>query len=181
MNIILTEIGYFGPAILFLFIIYLISSSDKQSRSGDKMLKKWKDSTDTWPVSQQRLRFQQPEIYAYLFLWQAMNYALNELLKQLIKQPRPEDIAYINTWDSVPNIGQYGMPSGHAQQVFSETTFIAWAFQNPVATCISFGISMLTIYQRYVYQKHTVLQLGAGSMVGVITGSLFYIFLAHQM
>ena len=134
MHIILTEIGYFGPAILFLLIIYLIRSSVKHSTALDRTPKNCNDVQEKCGVS--NLGFQQPDIYAYLFLWQAINYALNELLKQLIKQPRPEDIAYINTWDSVPNIGQYGMPSGHAQQVFSETTFIAWAFQNPDATGI---------------------------------------------
>ena len=179
MNIILTEIGYFGPAILFLFIIYLIRSSVKHSTSADRILKNCNDFKEKCVSS--HLNFHQPDIYAYLFLWQVLSYALNEILKYLIKQPRPEDVAYINPWDSAPNIGRYGMPSGHAQQVFSETTFIALAFQNPVATFISICISMLTVYQRYVYQKHTVMQLVAGSIVGTITGGIFYIFLAHQI
>jgi len=161
MNIILIEIGYFGPAILFLAIIYL---TVRGMCNGD-----FKP-----PIAHAH------DIYAYLFLWQALNYALNEILKQLIQQPRPKDIAYINTWDSLKNIGPYGMPSGHAQQVVSEATYIALAFQNPLATFASTCIAMLTVYQRYIYQKHTLMQLVVGSIIGAITGSTFYIFLSHK-
>tara|TARA_Y100000389_G_C17097497_1_gene334277 strand:- start:45 stop:521 length:477 start_codon:yes stop_codon:yes gene_type:complete len=158
MNFILVEIGYFGPSILFLAIIYLTIRDYSRPHVA-------------------RVN----NIYAYIFLWQALNYALNEILKHLIQQPRPKDIAYINTWDSPPNIGPYGMPSGHAQQVVSEATYIALAFKNPLATLASTCIAMLTVYQRYIYQKHTFMQLVVGSIIGAITGSTFYIFLSHKM
>tara|TARA_Y100001958_G_scaffold118574_1_gene85626 strand:+ start:336 stop:875 length:540 start_codon:yes stop_codon:yes gene_type:complete len=179
MNIILTEIGFFGPVILFLFIIYLVNSENCQKNA--KVYSSNKEIASREKCNNKETIANHPDIYAYLFFWQALNYALNEILKRLIQEPRPADIAYINTWDSAPNIGPYGMPSGHAQQVVSETTFIALAFKNPFATFVATCIALLTMYQRYIYQKHTILQLAVGSIVGIITGSSFYIFLSHQI
>jgi len=179
MNIILTEIGFFGPVILFGFIIYLTRRANNQTitlaHSTKKQMHPQEKKQNEQPITKR------PEIYAYLFFWQALNYALNEILKRLIQEPRPTDIAYINTWDSAPNIGPYGMPSGHAQQVVSETIFIALTFKSPLATFTAICIAILTIYQRYIYQKHTIWQLVVGASVGMITGSSFYIFLSHHM
>ena len=187
MNIILTQIGFFGPAILFLFIIYLINRENRLTEIHTTEIQtaiKESDNKENKTkkiCNKKQTIVHHPDIYAYIVFWQALNYALNEILKRLIQQPRPEDIAYINTWDSAPNIGLYGMPSGHAQQVVSETTFIAIAFKDPLNTVVSLSIALVTIYQRYIYQKHTVMQLIAGSVVGFITGSLFYIFLIHRI
>jgi len=160
MNFILTEIGYFGPSLLFLAIIFL---------------------TFRGRHAKKRMHYQKiDDPLIYLVLWQVLNYALNEILKHLIQQPRPQDIAYINTWDSSPHIGPYGMPSGHAQQVVSEATYIALAFKNPYATAVSACIAALTLYQRYIYQKHTALQLIVGSIIGTITGIIFYVFMANK-
>ena len=168
MNYILTEIGYFGPLTLFLAIFYLTYQARSQTNRIEQN-------------NSIRKHLKSPNVYAYIVLWQSTNYTINELLKRLIKQPRPQDIAYINTWDSPPHLGNYGMPSGHAQQVISEATFIILAFQNQYATFAAILISILTIYQRYIYHKHTVMQLAVGSIIGAITGSTFYIFLSNEL
>jgi membrane-associated phospholipid phosphatase len=171
MNIILTEIGYFGPLILFLMLIYL--TIEKNIKPRNKSINNENNAKHD--------KIHTHEVYTYIILWQTLNYVLNETLKHIFRQARPKDIPYINSWDSPPNLGRYGMPSGHAQQVVSEATYIIVAFQNPYSSILSIIVAALTIYQRYIYQKHTAIQLAVGTIVGVFTGGTFYSFISNKL
>lgn len=164
MNILLTEIGFFGPLIILFVIIYLTYKERNREKSTNS--------------KQNIVRIiKTPDIYIYIILWVVLNHILNEVLKHTIKEPRPKDIPYINYWDSPPMLGKYGMPSGHAQQVSAGVTFIALTFDAPIVTAVTFVIACLTVYQRYIYQKHTATQLSAGILLGATTGYALHAFL----
>jgi membrane-associated phospholipid phosphatase len=66
---------------------------------------------------------------------------------------------------------QYGFPSGHAQLVFYAISFFYFANKKISRTwIICLLIGLLTIYQRLKYRRHTVEQLLAGTLIGIITG-----------
>jgi membrane-associated phospholipid phosphatase len=69
------------------------------------------------------------------------------------------------------------MPSGHAQAVCSEMIFIALYFQNyHWLYVIALAQTLLTLWQRYSYKCHTFKQLLIGSLLGIIIGYFFYVF-----
>jgi membrane-associated phospholipid phosphatase len=145
MNKILSQLGYFGPLTLFILTNALMVN---------------KGITD--PIS-----------YFAVLIWQILNLELNHLLKILIRKPRPDGGTNINFLDRLDS-KNYGMPSGHAQQVFSEFTFIALAFRNKSATMFAAAQSLLTLIQRYSHKKHNIRQLVVGSIIGVAAGWGFY-------
>jgi membrane-associated phospholipid phosphatase len=108
-----------------------------------------------------------------------LNLAINNILKGIIKQPRPdEDIQIFNASKMLnKRFGpdQYGMPSGHAQMVFFSTSFIFFALKNKYISLVYFIISLISMYQRVKYKNHTVSQVVGGAFVGSISGYLFYL------
>jgi len=125
----------------------------------------------------------------YVFIWQCfphfrkcgivnnftgINYYFNGVLKNLFKQPRPTNIKFIHPSD-VKNSKEYGMPSGHAQLTSSMMTFLILEFNDPYISTISIIQLFLTLNQRYVYGMHTISQLVFGSIIGCLSGGLFYI------
>ena len=107
------------------------------------------------------------------------NMKINTILKGWIREPRPKNqIPYIDHEFTGAHV--YGMPSGHAQLCLFNVTFL-WLslIQRPKMwwiLYISLGISILTLYQRWKYRRHTIEQLTAGSLVGILLGGF-----AHQM
>ena len=168
MNVVLTEIGFFGPLLIFIVILYL-TYKERNNKTPQQI--KTKRKTNIVNI------IKTPDIYIYLVIWAALNHILNETLKHIIREPRPKDIPYINYWDSPPRLGKYGMPSGHAQQVAAGVTFIMLTFDDTLMKVVTFLIACLTVYQRYIYQKHTIPQLTAGICVGMATGYLLHAFL----
>jgi len=147
MNLILTELGYFGPHILATIIARSLYKS--QNRNSNPQTKY--------------------KIINFLLATAIISEMLNRTLKQIIKQPRPEGIDYCNSWDSFKDnkyFDSYGMPSGHAQNVATAATFLILYKKNPYITIYSVLQSFLTMYQRYAYKKHTAAQLGGGAYVG---------------
>jgi membrane-associated phospholipid phosphatase len=69
------------------------------------------------------------------------------------------------------------MPSGHAQAVVSELTFIALYFQKPWLTGVAALQTALTLWQRYATRRHSLTQLAVGSALGLLVGLGFYVFL----
>ena len=61
----------------------------------------------------------------------------------------------------------YGMPSGHAQSSCFSLTFL---FLTTQTLWVLFGlcIVVLTLYQRYKHNRHTLTQLFVGSLIGII-------------
>ena len=103
-----------------------------------------------------------------------VNEISNRILKYLIKQPRPTGIKYINTWDTHTAVS-YGMPSGHSQNAAAATIFLILYTKSPLLAVYAILQTLLTMYQRYCYKKHTTNQIICGGIIGIIMGSLYYV------
>ena len=99
------------------------------------------------------------------------NNMLNIILKLAIKEPRPTDdykaieIAVVN--GQRISFDKFGMPSGHAQNCAYCLTFIMMTIDNPIITTLYALITLISAFQRYLFNNHTILQL----TIGLITGS----------
>mgnify|MGYP005991456967 CR=1 FL=1 len=154
MNSYLSKIGYHGPnTLLVLIIIMLLMNKEDQT------------------------------IYliGIVIIWQICSHLLNITIKNTLRYPRPDSHKVENFHELVPNALNYltihrnfGMPSGHAQAVISEITFIALYFKNPYLLVASAIQSVITLYQRYATQRHSIKQLATGSIIGVMVGIVFY-------
>lgn len=119
---------------------------------------------------------------AAVLLWQFASHVFNAIIKNTLKLPRPDSDPFIHqklaksiTWKNYMIIHRnFGMPSGHAQAVVSEFTFLALYFKNRWLTIFAMLQVALTLYQRYATRRHSVLQLLAGSSLGVLVGAGFY-------
>jgi membrane-associated phospholipid phosphatase len=107
-----------------------------------------------------------------------LNNILNIILKLFIKEPRPTDekksieIGVVNG----AHIGfdKFGMPSGHAQNCGYCLSFITLTLNNHFITTLYALISTISLFQRYLYRNHTLLQLGVGLTFGIGFGYLTY-------
>ena len=154
MNYILDRIGYLGPIILLLIILITISTTNQAYNI---------------------------YLYIYVIIWQVLNHCSNIIIKNTLKHPRPDSGEDKDFKMLTPTIYNYfsihrnfGMPSGHAQQVLSELTFIILYFKNPIIAIISILQSCITIWQRYSARRHSIKQLAVGSLIGVLSGVIFY-------
>ena len=142
-------IGYFGPQILFLTTFFILYK---------------------------KIKLLQIYIFGYI-----INILLNIVLKGVIKEPRPsEDKHIFNIWlNNVMKADRnwydhFGMPSGHAENVFYSTAFIFFSIKNFYWMLFYLIISLNTIYQRVKYKNHTISQVIVGSIIGSIIGWMFY-------
>jgi membrane-associated phospholipid phosphatase len=109
--------------------------------------------------------------FIYYLFGSIINALINIVLKFLIRQPRPLEKR---------EVGNYGMPSGHAQHVFFSLTFIFLVFRKDKNHSILLFyllyilLAINTVRQRVKFQFHTLLQVVAGSIVGACVGYLFY-------
>lgn len=107
-----------------------------------------------------------------------LNNVLNAILKYAIKEPRPSkdsrilEIAIAN--EKFVSFDKYGMPSGHAQNCGFNLAFITLVLNNSFITGFYLVISFISLYQRYKYSKHTILQLIIGFMLGLGFGYMIY-------
>ena len=112
-----------------------------------------------------------PYLTAFVF-GSILNIILNMYLKTIIREPRPENqIEYIDhnpDYDDLTGFNEFGMPSGHAQTVMFALMFLFLVKGHTPFTYAIFFISVLTIYQRWKYNRHTVRQLMIGSAVGIL-------------
>ena len=111
--------------------------------------------------------------YGYIF-----NLVVNSLLKWVLKEPRPT-----NDWKILElgithtkRIGfdKYGMPSGHAQHCGFILAFATLVLNSPFVTGLFSILSLICLYQGYLYQNYTLLQVIVGFVVGLGIGYLFY-------
>lgn len=114
-------------------------------------------------------------IYGFVF-----NNILNALLKLLIQEPRPSkdqkaiEIGITN--GARIGFDKYGMPSGHAQNAGFALAFITFSLRSPGITGLYTIISLISMYQRYLYSNHTILQLVVGFFIGIVCGYGAYLF-----
>ena len=141
MRTFIDDIGYFGPLILLVSGIYIL----------------WNRSV---------------YIFTYLVGF-VLCEQLNRLLKTIIQEPRPKNpIHYIDHDDYSHNSGanKYGMPSGHSQLAFYCVGFLYSATDSMRILFGTTAVSLLTLFQRWKFRKHSAKQLFAGSIIGLFTG-----------
>ena len=108
-----------------------------------------------------------------------LNNILNAILKYAIKDPRPSkdsrilEMAIANGKRFGHDV--YGMPSGHAQNCAYNLAFITLVLNNSFITGLYLVITAISMYQRYKYSNHTILQLIIGFIIGLLFGYLIYI------
>lgn len=107
-----------------------------------------------------------------------LNNILNILLKLFIKEPRPDkdqkiiEIAVAN--GNRISFDKFGMPSGHAQNNAYCLMFLTLALNDPFITGLYLIFTIISLFQRYLYNNHTILQLIVGFIIGTIIGYIFY-------
>lgn len=145
-NLIIDYIGYYAPMLLLFISVFLLSN---------------------------RCTYLKFFIYGY-----TGTFILNSLLKLLIQEPRPsKDMKVLEI--AIKNgqrIGfdKFGMPSGHAQTCGFCLAFVAMVLKSPYVTFLYTIISIITMYQRYIYKNHTIMQLVVGFIIGIVSGLLMY-------
>ena len=117
--------------------------------------------------------------YLYLFFYGfILNNILNIILKVAIKETRPTDeqkVIEIGIANGARiSFDKFGMPSGHAQNCAYCLAFITMVFNDPFITAFYTIITFNTLFQRYLYNNHTILQLVIGSFIGLLFGFIIY-------
>ena len=120
-----------------------------------------------------------------------LNSILNLVLKGIIKEPRPsEDPKLFNIAlkhsirfkfvNGYPH-DIFGMPSGHVQSAFFSTFFIYLALKDIRITIGYLLISLLTMYQRVLFKAHSVIQVLAGAIVGILFGGFIHLMAQQKI
>jgi len=121
-----------------------------------------------------------PTFLQYFVSGFILNNILNIILKLSIKEARPNneqksiEIGVIN--GARIGFDKFGMPSGHAQNCGFFLAFITLTLNDPFITTLYGSISIISLFQRYLYNNHTILQLIVGLTIGIIFGYLTYLF-----
>lgn len=114
----------------------------------------------------------------YLIFGYVLCGILNALLKYVFKEPRPT-----NDWKILQlgithskrfSFDVYGMPSGHAQYCGFLLAFTAFVLNDPFITGIYSVLTLICMYQRYLYENHSIKQVIIGLFVGLLFGYLLY-------
>jgi membrane-associated phospholipid phosphatase len=141
-------IGLYGPIILFIISVILLRNKK------------------TYLI-----------FFIYGFI---LNNILNIILKLFFREPRPLkdlkniEIGIVNGY----RIGydKFGMPSGYAQNSGYCLLFITYVFNSPSITLLFMLISLITMFQRYIYNNHnSIFQLLIGFIIGGVVGYLIYL------
>jgi membrane-associated phospholipid phosphatase len=150
MNRYLSLLGYQGPNILLILILVAIYHKHKHTP------------------------------YAFLaavLLWQYSSHLINVAIKNYYKAPRPNNLPLKEkvTFKNFMTIHRnFGLPSGHAQAMWSQLVFIVLYFRSPLLTTIAALQTGLTLAQRFLTGEHSLVQLLAGSLLGIGIGLIFY-------
>jgi len=150
-EIIIDYIGFFAPLILFLISLYLLLYK---------------------------------QFYLYYFLGGlVLNNIVNILLKLLIKEPRPNNeykiIELAIKHGETIHFDKFGMPSGHLQNTFYillYTLLVIGPTKFANLFILYFILAIICSYQRFITNKHTILQIIIGSIIGSIMGYITYLF-----
>jgi membrane-associated phospholipid phosphatase len=131
-------------------------------------------------ISILKLFIKQNYIFFYL-IGTAINEILNLFLKYTIKENRPSISEKQNKiftlghqYDYFYSVDKYGMPSGHAQNLGFSLGFMFMFIKHSYLLWVYIIISCITLFQRYINKKHSIIQLFIGYSIGMIIGILFY-------
>jgi membrane-associated phospholipid phosphatase len=125
---------------------------------------------------------QQTYLWFY-FIFIFMNEYLNQILKLIIREDRPNDykkMTDINV-NAYSGAHVYGMPSGHSQSVFFSATYLWLVIESFPILMIQLFICSLTLYQRWKYKKHSVSQLVVGAFVGILFANVTYYLIKKRV
>lgn len=103
-----------------------------------------------------------------------INTYLNGFLKQLFREPRPPNqIVFIDD-EKLSGAHYYGLPSGHAQASAFALVFLFLVKGPPMIQYFMTGIFIITLFQRWKYNRHSIKQLAFGSMVGAFNAWIIH-------
>lgn len=111
------------------------------------------------------------ELTPYKWLFLAIipcNIFLNKIMKNIIREPRPEKIKPIYEFEDYEKHDKYGMPSGHAGMSSYATFFHFFLTKNIYLLLTNGLLTALCIYQRYESNAHSLEQLFVGTILGGI-------------
>lgn len=110
--------------------------------------------------------FSQPKYNWIYVVFVVVNEYVNRGLKLIFREPRPEGRIPFSYHESYTGASKYGMPSGHAQSIGFSLMYL-WLVRSMDATWIlSSFIGALTLYQRWKYRNHSIIQLLVGLLCG---------------
>jgi len=114
-----------------------------------------------------------------------LNHLLVHILKGLFQQPRPTDETTSFNLEKIyrqkPGFERFGMPSGHTQTVFYSTTFLYYALKDGNVNIVMTLLSLIVAYQRVQSRHHTIAQVVAGALGGVLVGYAFFTYGEKQV
>ena len=120
-----------------------------------------------------------------------INIIINSLLKAIIREPRPSynkpefnTDTDTDTDESAEKLDDplgttipfnvYGMPSGHAQGTAYTFFYLFLVTKNIQIALIPLLLIIITGYQRVLSMNHTLLQVIVGTILGLLSGYIFY-------
>lgn len=119
---------------------------------------------------------------------QLMNEIFNNVIKNIIKQPRPVSFGASFQNDTIRS--GYGMPSAHSQFMGfcftynSLKIYTSWKNLNFLEKCIFSGalalLSFCVCFSRVYLHYHNLDQVIVGFSVGALTGSLYFFYSWHH-
>lgn len=92
----------------------------------------------------------------------------NEFLKNIFREPRPPNQIPFIDHDQLIGPHYYGFPSGHAQSCAFSIAFLVFTKGPETAIYFMTAIFITTLYQRWKYRRHSIKQLAAGTIIGVL-------------
>jgi len=142
-------------------------------------------------VSSFFLLYKKNVLLGYYLFGFFFNILINIFLKNIIKQPRPQDPTKYNIVETNPinkiinsfkvhleKRQSYGMPSKHMQMCLYSVSFIFFALRSHkhlyFIMMSYFVLSIITAFQRVSSYDHSPLQVVVGSIVGAIFGYGLY-------
>ena len=113
----------------------------------------------------------------YIVWYLIGRYCLSEcktILNRITKQPRPSNGKKFLAWDVIREGSRNGMPSGHAASAIFDTLYLYHLDLVPIVPwiCFAFFTFIVTVWERYYFRNHTVMQLFCGTILGII---VFYL------
>ena len=119
MNLLLSVLGYWGPYILLVTTSFAL------------------------------MIYNNDYLIVYLF-FSVVGTMINYIVKSAIKQPRPKRQKHLYDFEHKQKHGQeYGMPSGHAQNIFYSLFTVLFNIPNLYFILLSILLTCNTCYQRW--------------------------------
>lgn len=138
-------IGFYGPFVLSIIVVYSIIK-------------------------------QPPYVISYIVGY-FINLQLDIYLKSIFKQNRPSGPIQLfeNENELYKDSVQYGFPSGHTLIALYSITYLYLMFKKINRIVLfSMFLGIITIYQRWIYRRHTMEQLFAGSVIGILMAFIIF-------